>query len=98
MPYIITPPSKNLELEKNLKNADTYQEKQKFLKQVKYEFYKDYRGGDDPLLIPIEDAVKEAGLNKGWQSRNLVMFYDSLKSVDFPMGEIHKKRRSRTGE
>lgn len=98
LPYTIVLPSENLELEENLKKTAADQEKQNFLNQVKRSFYIHHTGRDNPLFITIEDMVKEAEFSMGWQRQNLVMFYGSLRSKHFPMGEIHRKNKSKTGE
>lgn len=98
VPFFRTPHSQNLELEKNLKNAEKDQEKQEVLSQVKRRFYQDHVKGENSLLIASTNIALEAGLSLGFQRQNRRIFIESLKNVGFPMGEITEKRMSRTGK
>lgn len=98
VPYLITPHSKNLELENKLRNVETDQEKQELLNQVKRTFYHDHVKGENPLLTTIRGIALEAGLSLGFGNQNVSIVLESLKNVGFPMGETPIKSKSKTGE
>lgn len=95
VPHIITPHSEIVDLEKQLRNAKTDQEKQKYLNQVKRDFYAHHRKGNDPLFMSTRNLFKKAGFNEGFHSQNSAILLASLKNVGFPTGEIHIENRSK---
>lgn len=96
--YVIIPASQNLDLEENLKKAATDQEKQKFLNQVKLNFYARDRRRNDPLLMSIRNIFKKAGFNEGHLSQNFAVLLASLKDAGLPIGELQKKAKKEEKE
>ena len=89
-PYINTPHSQNLELEKNLKNAKRDKEKQELLNQVKFSFHNNHIQGTDPLFVSVSNIFREAGFTDGVGHQNFTFLLASLKRVLFPVGELQK--------
>ena len=92
-PYINTPPSKNLELEKNLKNAKEDKEKQELLNQVKLSFHKKQIQGTDPFLVSVSNIFKEAGFTQDFHLQNFTFLLTSLKNAGFPVGELQRNAK-----
>lgn len=98
VPYINTPPSKNLELENKLRSAETDKEKQELLNQVKRRFYHTHVRGNDALLVSVLKVIQEARFRVRNFYRVFTLSQQAIVNGRIPMGELEQKVKVGDGE
>jgi hypothetical protein len=87
-----SPHQKNEELLRNLKNANTDEEKQRILDQVPYSFYLENVKGDTPFLMTVKKAIVNAGYHIR-RPQESSLFYGVIKIEEIPMVNIPRKTK-----
>ena len=90
LPYRRTTPSQNIELENQLRETKTDEEKKELLRQVKHAFYANHVAGENPILTSITNAIREAGFYIE-SRRGTVLFLTPLRDSGFPIEQLRQR-------